>query len=392
MPLDFSFFQDSKKRPQSNSFLDSLQYPSIDRDQPSFNPEDVFLLPEDVNNFKKPRNIKNSITSTPLMAQSRTLTMTPPSMATPRPSMPMSIPSIEEPQPEQDSTNFLGSLLAQGVASLGAGIQGGDIAQVGRSFEAGRQRAEQDRKAKALIDPKSEESKRRRMVFEKALGSKIPEEYSATDLNDPVVLQSIRDKKMQEMAPKGGVVSGVRGGGVGQEKPEKEVKSNQKLLDDYTEHAQSLRSSIDVMDAVNKLNRTRIGKYTPDFSTNTQAQSGTVDRAGAGLVKVLAGAGTVSDSDFARLKDLVPNSNMTKDLAKETAKNQTLEGTNKSLARLRLDRDLGRINETDFKKIINQYNRYLKDPKLELNKQINIDTGEIEDISSPNKVKFSEEQ
>jgi hypothetical protein len=316
----------------------------------------------------------------------------PSSMPTPRPSMPMNMPAIEEPQPEQDSTNFLGSLLAQGVASLGAGIQGGDVGQVGRSFEAGRQRAEQDRKAKALVDPKSEESKRRRMVFEKALDFKIPEEYSATDLNDPVVLQSIRDKKMQELPPKGGVVSGVRGGGVGQAKPEKEVKSNQKLLDDYTEHAQSLRSSIDVMDAVDKLNRTRLGKITPDFSTNTQAQSGTVDRAGAGLVKVLAGAGTVSDSDFARLKDLVPNSNMTKDLAKATAKNQTLEGTNKALARLRLDRDLGRINETDFKKIINQYNRYLKDPKLELNKQINIDSGEIEDISSPNKVKFSEEQ
>jgi hypothetical protein len=138
-------------------------------------------------------------------------------------SMPMNMPSIEKP--EQDSTNFLGSLLAQGTAMLGAGIQGGDVGQVGRSFEYGRQRAEQDRKAKALVDPKSEESKRRRMVFEKALGSSIPEEYSATDLNDPVVLQSIRDKKMQEMAPKGNVVSGVRGGGVAQAKPEKEKKN-----------------------------------------------------------------------------------------------------------------------------------------------------------------------
>jgi len=131
--------------------------------------------------------------------------------------------SIEEPQPEQDSTNFLGSLLAQGTAMLGAGIQGGDVGQVGRSFEYGRQRAEQDRKAKALVDPKSEESKRRRMVFQKAMGFSIPEEYSATDLNDPVVLQSIRDKKMQEMAPKGGVVSGVRGG-IGQAKQTKPEK------------------------------------------------------------------------------------------------------------------------------------------------------------------------
>ncbi len=148
-------------------------------------------------------------------------------------------PTIEEDQPEQDSTNFLGSLLAQGVASLGAGIQGGDIAQVGRSFEAGRQRAEQDRKAKALVDPKSEESKRRRMVFEKALGFSIPEEYSATDLNDPVVLQSIRDKKMQAMAPNGGIgISGVR-----QEKPEKDSKE-QDISDSYTSTADKLQKQL----------------------------------------------------------------------------------------------------------------------------------------------------
>jgi len=235
-----------------------------------------------------------------------------------------------------------------------------------------------------LDDPNSQETLKLKNSL-KLLGINVPEGLSYNEIEK----NKSRLEKLSE--PKPIVGAGVRGSGVRQEKPEKEVKSNQKLLDDYTEHAQSLRSSIDVMDAVNKLNRTRLGKITPDFSTDTQAQSGIVDRAGAGLVKVLAGSGTVSDSDFARLKDIVPNSNMTKDLAKETAKNQTLEGTNKSLARLRLDRDLGRINETDYKKIINQYNRYLKDPKLELNKQINIDTGEIEDISSPNKVKFSEE-
>lgn len=247
MPLD------SKKRLQSSSFLDSLQYPSIDRNESSFNPEDVFLLPEDVGNFKKPRNIKNPITSTTPMAQSRMPAMTPSSMPTPRPSM----PSMEEPQSEQDSTNFLGSLLAQGVASLGAGIQGGDIAQVGRSFEAGRQRAEQDRKAKALVDPKSEESKRRRIVFEKALGFSIPEEYSATDLNDPVVLQSIRDKKMA-MAPKGG---GVRGGGVKQEKPEKEKKNPyQKEINEITIRS---KNSLEALDQIEDI----VSKYgTTEFS------------------------------------------------------------------------------------------------------------------------------
>jgi hypothetical protein len=403
------------------------------------------------------QNIRKNIPLSLGMAQSTSM---------PR-SMPMSIPSIEEPQ-QEDSTNFLGSLLSQGAAMLGAGVRGGDVGQVGRMFDLNRQESfrqgqyqkqkaeqkqkikEQENTARQYVDPNSEISIQERAKARELYGDAISDKFSYADLQNRFVREAIEKKynaiqeqknleeqkglqsrlddpkspetlklknslkllginvpeglsyneieknrsrleKLSEPKPMIGG-GGVRGGGVRQEKPEKEVKSNQKLLDDYTEHAQSLRSSIDVMDAVNKLNRTRIGKYTPDFSTNTQAQSGTVDRAGAGLVKVLAGAGTVSDSDFARLKDLVPNSNMTKDLAKETAKNQTLEGTNKSLARLRLDRDLGRINETDFKKIINQYNRYLKDPKLELNKQINIDTGEIEDISSPNKVKFSEEQ
>lgn len=213
-------------------------------------------------------------------------------MPTPRPSMPISMPSIKEPQPEQDSTNFLGSLLAQGVASLGAGIQGGDIAQVGRSFEAGRQRAEQDRKAKALIDPKSEESKRRRMVFEKALGFSIPEEYSATDLNDPVVLQSIRDKKMQAMAPKGGIGIGVRGDGVGQ------VKGKQQKLDEIDKEdvkkisaMEDLNNSIDnLISSVETYGRAYVGEEAQnqdDLMYGIAASSG-----------VLKGQGAMTESDI----------------------------------------------------------------------------------------------
>jgi len=283
------------KRPQSNSFLDSSQYPSIDRDQPSFNPEDVFLLPEDVNNFKKPRNVKNTITSTPPMAQSKMPTMTPPSMPTPRPSM----PSMEEPQPEQDSTNFLGSLLAQGTAMLGAGIQGRDVGQVGRSFEIGRQRAEQDRKAKALVDPKSEESKRRRMVFEKALGSSIPEEYSATDLNDPVVLQSIRDKKMQEMAPKGGTgIGGVRGGGVGQAKPEKKKKLGVEEAKTLFNISTAYNAIQDLKDAVNK----NVNKYSL-IGDNEYTES--ANRFKEGIGRLLSG-GAIGDEEGKNFLNLIP--------------------------------------------------------------------------------------
>jgi len=391
MPLDFSFFQDSKKRPQSNSFLDSLQYPSIDRDQPSFNPEDVFLLPEDVNNFKKPRNIKNPITSTPPMAQSRTLTMTPSSMPTPRSSMPMNMPSMEEPQPEQDSTNFLGSLLAQGTAMLGAGIQGGDVGQVGRSFEYVRQRAEQDRKAKALVDPNSAESKRRRMVFEKAMGFDIPKEYSATDLNDPVVLQSIKDKKMQEMAPKSGVVSGVRGG-VAQGKPEKEIKTDTKRLGIYRDLAQSLSNSINVIENVEKLDRSRGGGILPTYNIDKRVTESLINQNAQPLVKQLAGVGAVTDEERLTFLEMVPNANMPKEQALSLTKAMAQKSVIGTLEELNFDLQTGQINKKDYDTIIKLYNKNLSNPKLGINKKIN-EQGELVDLSPAiDRIKFSEEQ
>jgi hypothetical protein len=110
------------------------------------------------------------------------------------------------PQPEQDdSSNFLGSLIAQGVAGIGTGLMGGSASDIQRSagmFDSMRsQQASRDR-AKLLMDPKSEESRKRREVYKQAMGFEIPKEYSATDLNDPIVLQSIKDKKMQTIAPK----------------------------------------------------------------------------------------------------------------------------------------------------------------------------------------------
>lgn len=280
----------------------------------------------------------------------------------------------EEPPPEQDSTNFLGSLLAQGVASLGAGLQGGDIAQVGKSFEAGRQRAEQDRKAKALVDPNSAESKRRRMVFEKALGSKIPEEYSATDLNDPVVLQSIRDKKMQAMAPKGGIgISGVR-----QEKPEKEVKSDKKSLAEYKEHVSALTEMSGVIDNIKKLGRTRIGGITPDFSTDTQAISSSLDRAAQPMIKTLAGPGTLQKEERDTYSKLVPTGNTKADLALRQANDIILDGTKISLGKMNTDLSVGNLNRQDYDSLINQYNEQLTKKGIGVNQVINPSTGQLE--------------
>jgi hypothetical protein len=296
---------------------------------------------------------------------------------TPRPSMPMNMPSMEEQQPEQDSTNFLGSLLAQGTAMLGAGIQGGDVGQVGRSFETNRQRAEQDRKAKALVDPKSEESKRRRMVFEKALDFKIPEDYSATDLNDPVVLQSIRDKKMQEMAPKGGTGIGVRGG-VGQGKPEKEVKSNQKSIAEYRDHVASLSEMGTVIDDIKKLNRTRLGSITPDFDINTQAISSSLDRAAQPMIKALAGPGTLQPEERETYGKLVPKGNTRSDLALMQANDIIIKGTIKSLSKMNSDISTGDLSQKDYNALINQYNEQLTKKGIGVNQVINPSTGQLE--------------
>jgi hypothetical protein len=238
---------------------------------------------------RQPKNIRKNI---PLgLGTAQTTPMTQPSI--PR-SMPMNMPTIEEPQPEQDSTNFLGSLLAQGTAMLGAGIQGKDVGQVGRSFEYGRQRAEQDRKAKALVDPKSEESKRRRMVFEKALDFKIPEEYSATDLNDPVVLQSIRDKRMQELAPKGGTGIGVRGGGVAQgkqPKPEKGTFIEDKDNDELGKINELRNLTTDLANSVKSEGNAYFGGASKEQDTLKYGIAATMG--------VLKGQGAMTESDTA---------------------------------------------------------------------------------------------
>lgn len=157
-------------------------------------------------------------------------------------------------EPNDDSSNFLGSLIAQGITGIGTGLMGGDSYDIMRSanvFQSMRDRQANEKRAKLLTDPKSEESKRRRLVFEKALKFKIPEEYSYTDLNDPVVLQSIRDMNMQAIAPKGGI-GGARGGGVAQIKPEKERKLSQDERALLNNSALAYKALFDMEDAIKK--------------------------------------------------------------------------------------------------------------------------------------------
>ena len=135
-------------------------------------------------------------------------------------------------------------MIAQGVAGIGTGLMGGSASDIQRSagmFDSMRsQQASRDR-AKLLMDPKSKESEARRKAY-KAVGLDVPENLSYTDLNDPVVLQSLKSKaeqsKLASMPRQGGGV-----GGVGKPKIEKESK-DQSDINKYTAEADSLRNQL----------------------------------------------------------------------------------------------------------------------------------------------------
>jgi hypothetical protein len=152
----------------------------------------------------------------------------------------------EPKQPEDDSSNFLASLIAQGVAGIGTGLMGGsskDIMNSANMFQYMRDQEASRNKAKLLMDPKSEESKKRREVFKK-LGYNVPDNFSYTDLNDPTVLQTLKGQMEQSRLaamPKGGI-------GVGKPKEEKEKKSPfQKEITEI-----SIRSK-NALDSLNKI-------------------------------------------------------------------------------------------------------------------------------------------
>lgn len=142
----------------------------------------------------------------------------------------------EEPKPStQDDSNFLASLIGQSAAMLGAGIRGGNLSDVAQNFQEMRDRRERQKEqedlAKKYTDPNSEESKKRRLVYKSALGIDIPENYSYTDLNDPIVLQSIKDKSAEmkyAQMPKqvGTVPTGAK------TEKEKSIKIEQKDIDE----------------------------------------------------------------------------------------------------------------------------------------------------------------
>lgn len=130
-------------------------------------------------------------------------------------------------------TNFLSSLLGQGVAMLGAGIQGRSVGDVAEQFDYQRelnkrreiqkqQQDEQKKQLEDLMNPDSAVSKAKKNIYSKALGVQIPNQFSASDLSDPIVLQGI--KSQAEQAKIASMPRGVSGGTVAKTKTEKPIE------------------------------------------------------------------------------------------------------------------------------------------------------------------------
>jgi hypothetical protein len=142
------------------------------------------------------------------------------------------IPPVEIQSTEDDSdSRFLMSLIGQGIASLGAGIRGGDVGQVARQFnymrdlqarqdERRKLQEEQKKQIAEITNPQSPSSISKRKLYSKVMGINIPDDISASDLSDSFVLQGLRDRAVSK--PVGGV-GGVRGG-VAKPKEEKPFK------------------------------------------------------------------------------------------------------------------------------------------------------------------------
>ena len=207
---------------------------------------------------------------------------------------PIGLPDLPEPEPESEpgtesmpqddsQSRFLASLLGQGAAMFGGAIAGRDPMKIAEQFSGERllqdrmaQAREQEQytrgerellkqeqnririaneeqrklaieQAKNLMNPDSEESKRKRLVYERALGIKIPSEFSASDLEDRNVLQGLVAQSQPKPVP------GRVGGGVSQPKEVKQKEEKEKKNPFLKEMTDVRYRSQNALDALNKI-------------------------------------------------------------------------------------------------------------------------------------------
>jgi len=190
---------------------------------------------------------------------------------------------------DNDNSRFLASLLGQGAGMLGSAIQGGDVTRVGQVFDYNRQYAdrlnEQKKQIELITNPNSDVSKKKRMVYSQALGFSIPDNFSASDLEDKNVLQGLYSQSLQKTP-------------VGIKKPKEEQKAvlKDKDLDTLTKMT-NLNSSIDqLIDSVNRYGNESIGGE----ALNQKELQNSI----AVINNVLKGQGAMTESDFKQAQEI----------------------------------------------------------------------------------------
>ena len=256
---------------------------------------------EEINRLKQPSPIIPSAT---------------PPQATPQPNVirNASLQTMpQKPVSSEDDTNFLGSLIAQGVAGIGTGLMGGsprDILNSANMFQYMRDQQTKRNKSDLLMDPKSEESKKRRLVF-KNLGYDVPEDLSYTDLGDSDVLRSLRSKQMEQ--PK--LVGSTRQGGVsgvGKPKEEKKKKLGTEEAKTLFNIATAYNAITDLQDAVNK----NVNKFSL-YGDNEYTES--AGRFKQGIGRLLSG-GAIGEEEAADFLNLIPTTRDNDEITKRKLK------------------------------------------------------------------------
>jgi len=174
-------------------------------------------------------------------------------------------------EPSDDSSNFLGSLIAQGITGIGTGLMGGDSYDIMRSanvFQNMRDRQANEKRAKLLTDPKSKESESRRKAY-RAVGLNVPDNLSYTDLNDPTVLQGLKGQAEQSRLS-GMSRGGIGLGGSGKESKE-DIKNIQSFKDATAENNKFIKQLDEYSNLVKKIPATG-GTSTSGASTIESAK------------------------------------------------------------------------------------------------------------------------
>lgn len=235
----------------------------------------------------------------------------------------LSLPPMSQPttEPQDDeSGRFLASLIAQGAAGFGTGMMGGSVADIQRSagtFQAMRDTQENQRRAKQLTDPKSEESKKKREVY-KSLGFQVPNNLSATDLNDPTVLQTLKGQMEQSRLttmPRGG--GGVGGAGKPKEEKPKERKLSQDERALLNNSALAYKALFDMEDAIKK------GKSRTSYLGDNE-YTYAANRFVEGIGRMQSG-GAIGPDEVENFKKLIPGRFDSDELSKQKIKDMKAE-------------------------------------------------------------------